>query len=447
MYPGRRLGRLARRRRAARGPDLLGQLPRRQHADVRAELLAARRAGRRAVLQLPPARLRRLPAACRATRATSRRGSPARIAELGPFELLTRGDELPVFAFTLKDDVDNYTVFDVSNALRERGWQRAGVHVPGEPHRPRGAARRRPARLHARHGRHARRRPRAPASAAREAARAGARRGVRERLRALMCRWLAYSGSPVLLSRSFSSSRSTRSSTRASTRRMGAETTNGDGFGIGWYGDGRHAGNVPQRSSRRGTTGTCATSRRTSSRSSSSRTSARRRDRPCSRRTATRSATDAGCGCTTGSSATSTEVKRELVLAVDPALYPSIEGSTDSEVFFYLALTLGLEDDPPGAVERAVGLSSSVGHAPRRRAPDPDDGGDDRRDSVWGVPLLERGEVALALLLHARRHAARAAPRGRGAAPGLRRVAARRVRAARRSRGRLERGARIDTTA
>jgi glutamate decarboxylase len=47
----------------------------------------------------------------------------ARIAELGPFELLTRGDELPVFAFTVAGDVDNFTVFDVSNALRERGWQ------------------------------------------------------------------------------------------------------------------------------------------------------------------------------------------------------------------------------------------------------------------------------------------------------------------------------------
>jgi glutamate decarboxylase len=46
-----------------------------------------------------------------------------RIEELGPFRLLTRGDELPVFAFTLADDVENYTVFDVSNALRERGWQ------------------------------------------------------------------------------------------------------------------------------------------------------------------------------------------------------------------------------------------------------------------------------------------------------------------------------------
>ena len=47
----------------------------------------------------------------------------AQIAELGPFELLTQGDELPVFAFKLADEIDNYTVFDVSNALRERGWQ------------------------------------------------------------------------------------------------------------------------------------------------------------------------------------------------------------------------------------------------------------------------------------------------------------------------------------
>ncbi len=59
--PGRRLDRLARRRGAPRRPDLLGQLPRRQHADVRAQLLAPRRAGRRAVLQLPAPRLRGLP--------------------------------------------------------------------------------------------------------------------------------------------------------------------------------------------------------------------------------------------------------------------------------------------------------------------------------------------------------------------------------------------------
>lgn len=50
-------------------------------------------------------------------------GLSAQIAELGPFELITSGDELPVFAFRLRDEIDNYTVFDVSNALRERGWQ------------------------------------------------------------------------------------------------------------------------------------------------------------------------------------------------------------------------------------------------------------------------------------------------------------------------------------
>ena len=45
------------------------------------------------------------------------------IGDLGPFELITRGDELPVFAFKLREQIENYTVFDVSSALRERGWQ------------------------------------------------------------------------------------------------------------------------------------------------------------------------------------------------------------------------------------------------------------------------------------------------------------------------------------
>ena len=57
------------------------------------------------------------------------------------------------------------------------------------------------------------------------------------------------------------------------------------------------------------------------------------------------------------------EVKRDLALAVDPSLYSSIEGSTDSEVFFHLALTFGLEDDPPAAVESAVGFIEEVGRS------------------------------------------------------------------------------------
>lgn len=46
----------------------------------------------------------------------------ARIAELGPFELLTDGSELPVFAFTVRSGITEYSVFDVSAALREAGW-------------------------------------------------------------------------------------------------------------------------------------------------------------------------------------------------------------------------------------------------------------------------------------------------------------------------------------
>jgi glutamate decarboxylase len=38
------------------------------------------------------------------------------------FELLTDGSELPVFAFTLKPGIENYTVFDLSERLRDRGW-------------------------------------------------------------------------------------------------------------------------------------------------------------------------------------------------------------------------------------------------------------------------------------------------------------------------------------
>ena len=44
------------------------------------------------------------------------------IAEIGPYRLISDGSELPVFAFTLAPEVNNYTVFDVSDRLRERGW-------------------------------------------------------------------------------------------------------------------------------------------------------------------------------------------------------------------------------------------------------------------------------------------------------------------------------------
>ncbi|TGB13517.1 glutamate decarboxylase [Streptomyces sp. MZ04] len=50
------------------------------------------------------------------------RGLAERVEALGDFRLITRGDQLPVFAFTTRDDVKAYDVFDVSRRLRERGW-------------------------------------------------------------------------------------------------------------------------------------------------------------------------------------------------------------------------------------------------------------------------------------------------------------------------------------
>jgi len=48
------------------------------------------------------------------------------VARLGPFDLISDGSDIPVFAFKLKDEVlknGNYTVFDLSERLRDRGWQ------------------------------------------------------------------------------------------------------------------------------------------------------------------------------------------------------------------------------------------------------------------------------------------------------------------------------------
>jgi len=174
-----------------------------------------------------------------------------------------------------------------------------------------------------------------------------------------MCRWMAYSGSPVLLEELLYKPRhSLIDQSLHST--MGAETTNGDGFGVGWYGVGETPATYhsiePAWNERNlrdlaahVESGLVFAHIRASSGSPVQQTNCHpfRHGR--------------WLWMHNGLIAEFHAVKRELVLAVDPSLYSSIEGSTDSEVFFYLALTLGLEDDPPGAVERAVGLIEGVG--------------------------------------------------------------------------------------
>lgn len=55
------------------------------------------------------------------------------------------------------------------------------------------------------------------------------------------------------------------------------------------------------------------------------------------------------------------ELRRELMLAVEPSLFGSIDGTTDSQLLFYLALTFGLDDDPIGALERMAGFVEATG--------------------------------------------------------------------------------------
>ena len=57
------------------------------------------------------------------------------------------------------------------------------------------------------------------------------------------------------------------------------------------------------------------------------------------------------------------EMKRDLAMEVDPDLFADIQGSTDSEMLFFLALSFGLREDPRAGVARAVGLVEEVGRS------------------------------------------------------------------------------------
>ena len=54
-----------------------------------------------------------------------------RITDLGPFELVSDGTAIPVFAFALKEGAP-YSVFDVSERLRIGGWQVPAYTMPDD---------------------------------------------------------------------------------------------------------------------------------------------------------------------------------------------------------------------------------------------------------------------------------------------------------------------------
>lgn len=175
-----------------------------------------------------------------------------------------------------------------------------------------------------------------------------------------MCRWLAYTGNPIQLETVLFNARHSLIDQSLHSR-LGATTTNGDGFGIGWYG---HPTDIPYRYR-------CIQP----AWSDRNLCEAARAIRSPLFVAHIRAATDTPSQETNchpfrhgrwlfahnGLVRNYPAVRRDLMVKIDPDLFPSIEGSTDSEVLFYLALTFGLELAPVTALERMVAFVEATG--------------------------------------------------------------------------------------
>ena len=176
-----------------------------------------------------------------------------------------------------------------------------------------------------------------------------------------MCRWLAYVGTPLVIAELlYKPSHSLID--QSLHAQLGAGTTNGDGVGLGWYGEaaapGLYRSVEPAWSDRnlREIAGQVRSPLFLAHVRASTGTEVQQTNCHPFRH-------GRWLWMHNGAITRFHEVRRELSLAIDPALYPEIAGSTDSEVFFFLALTFGLDADPPAAVARAVGLIERVGRA------------------------------------------------------------------------------------
>ena len=174
-----------------------------------------------------------------------------------------------------------------------------------------------------------------------------------------MCRWLAYSGSPVLIEEFLLKPQHSLIDQSLHSR-LGAETTNGDGIGLGWYGTGDEPGVFHSIEPAWNNRNLKELARHIVSplvfahiRASTGGAIQQSNCHPFRH--------GRWLWMHNGLIRDFATVKRDLEFAVDPSLYAEIEGTTDTEVFFHLALTFGLEDDPPGAVERAVGFIEKTG--------------------------------------------------------------------------------------
>ncbi|MFD3333093.1 class II glutamine amidotransferase [Streptomyces sp. NPDC058700] len=176
-----------------------------------------------------------------------------------------------------------------------------------------------------------------------------------------MCRWLAYSGTPMLLDTIlYKPAHSLIDQSLHS--KLGVETTNGDGFGVGWYTDDNESPALLRD------IGPAWNNRNLREMADHVRSPLFFAHIRASTGTAVQ---QSNCHpfrygrwmfMHNGAIAGFHLMRRDLTLLVDPALYAGIEGTTDSEVMFYLALTYGLDEDPPAAVARMAGVVERVGH-------------------------------------------------------------------------------------
>jgi predicted glutamine amidotransferase len=171
-----------------------------------------------------------------------------------------------------------------------------------------------------------------------------------------VCRWNAYIGQPLLIDELLYKPKHGLIDESLHAR-MGAETTNGDGFGLGWYppdmptDPGRYRSVSPAWND--------ANLRDLTQHIESPLFLAHIRaaiGSPVQQTNCHPFRHGRWLFVHNGMIAGFEEMRRELLVAIDPELFHGVTGSTDSETLFYLALGYGLEDDPLGAMEQAVGF-------------------------------------------------------------------------------------------
>src|SRR5688572_13212999 len=179
--------------------------------------------------------------------------------------------------------------------------------------------------------------------------------------KARMCRWQAYSGRPIRIEDLLFHAKHSLIDQSMCSR--SAETpTNGDGFGLGWYGTRETPG--------------LFRSIRPAWNDFNLRDLAAQIESPLflAHVRATSLATVQETNCHpfrhrkwlfvhNGEIFEVEKIRRALLMRIAPELFPEILGTTDSEVLFHLALTFGLERDPLGALQRMAGFVESTAKA------------------------------------------------------------------------------------